>query len=239
MGCLSHRENSFYRGCRAAALCRSHVTRFVSHVRSLMNGGVFVKRISLVLVFCTLALFAVGSAFYFNVEGQHHSVSKQSGPLTNATVSFGAWMTNPPIDRFPNNTATRFPRFANHHAVIPEVAKIKAGGSVNFIIGGFHVVAIYDDGTQPGDINTNLTILPAIPPVPPGAPPGPPIIDDPNRRIYRGLDPTLLPLGTQQDRVEVVNFDRPGTYLVICAVLPHFAEGMYGYVRVLPAGSEE
>lgn len=36
------------------------------------------------------------------------------------------------------------------------------------------------------------------------------------------------------DRVEVVQFAEPGTYLVICGVLPHFQEGMYGYMRVLP-----
>ena len=35
------------------------------------------------------------------------------------------------------------------------------------------------------------------------------------------------------DRVEVVQFATPGTYLVICAIVPHFNEGMYGYVRVL------
>jgi hypothetical protein len=57
-----------------------------------------------------------------------------------------------------------------------------------------------------------------------------PIINDPNRRIYRGVDPSLQ----ARDRVEVVNFSKPGTYLVICGVLPHFQEGMYGYVRVLP-----
>lgn len=32
----------------------------------------------------------------------------------------------------------------------------------------------------------------------------------------------------------VVSFDEPGTYLVTCGILPHFAGGMYGYVRVLP-----
>jgi uncharacterized cupredoxin-like copper-binding protein len=36
------------------------------------------------------------------------------------------------------------------------------------------------------------------------------------------------------DRVEVVHFAEPGTYLVICGVLPHFQAGMYGFVRVLP-----
>ena len=37
-----------------------------------------------------------------------------------------------------------------------------------------------------------------------------------------------------RDRVEVVNFSRRGVYLVICGVLPHFMQGMYGYVRVVP-----
>jgi uncharacterized cupredoxin-like copper-binding protein len=56
------------------------------------------------------------------------------------------------------------------------------------------------------------------------------LIADPNRRVYRGLDPSLQPA----DRVEVVHFAEPGTYLVICGVLPHFQAGMYGFVRVLP-----
>jgi plastocyanin len=98
-------------------------------------------------------------------------------------------------------------------------------GTVNFVIAGFHQVIVYDHGTQPGDINTNLVIAPTspgnIPPL---------LINDPNNRIYRGLDPSLHP----QDRVEVVQFDRPGLYLVICGFRPHFQEGMYGYVRVLP-----
>ncbi len=143
-----------------------------------------------------------------------------SGPLSNATVSFGAWMTSPPLDRFPNISNTRT---SNHHVVIPEVAKIKAGGTVNFIIAGFHQVIVYDDGTQPQDINTGVTI-------PVTVPPGPRLIADPIRRIYRGLDPSTQP----PDRVEVVHFAEPGTYLVICGVLPHFQAGMYGYVRVLP-----
>lgn len=46
----------------------------------------------------------------------------------------------------------------------------------------------------------------------------------------RGLDPT----GQSLDRVETVNFPKPGMYLVICGVLPHFAAGMYGWVQVLP-----
>lgn len=106
--------------------------------------------------------------------------SAEESPLSNATVSFGAWMTAPPFDRFPNTSSPA----ANHHELIPR------------------------DGTQPGDINTALTIPRR------GTPTGVPLINDPNLRIYRGPDPSLLP----RDRVEVVHFANPGTYLVICGV---------------------
>ena len=177
-------------------------------------------------VLCVMLLFAFGLTTYLVRAGGNHPGHANAGaapaieePLSNATVSFGGWMTTPPLDRFPNDS----PRTANHHALTPEVAKIKAGGTVNFIIGGFHHVLVYDDGTQPGDINTSLTVSPTNQPMPL-------LINDPDRRIYRGLDPSLLP----QDRVEVVLFAQPGTYLVICGVLPHFQEGMYGYVKVVP-----
>jgi len=174
-----------------------------------------------------VVLFAIGFTTFLTQAGDNHGSHATArsapaaidGPLSNATVSFGGWMTTPPLDRFPNVSN----RLANHHRLTPDVAKIKAGGTVNFIIGGFHQVLVYDDGVQPGDIDTTKTVAVT-------APPGPPLIADPNRRIYRGLDPSLLP----QDRVEVVHFANPGTYLVICGVLPHFNEGMFGFVRVLP-----
>lgn len=82
------------------------------------------------------------------------------------------------------------------------------------------VGAGYDAGTQPGDINTALLI-------PGSTPPG--LIDDPHGRIFRGLDPRTQ----TQDRVESVRFTKPGTYLVICAVHPHFVnDGMFGFVKV-------
>jgi plastocyanin len=203
------------------------------------------KRLALVLV-CTSAIFALGFTVYFQVLGQdqresaaeHHDRDRGGGDSQDsATVSFGGWMANPHqcpgpppapcpiVDRFPANAATQFPRFSNHHELTPTIAKIKAGGTVNFIIGGLHVVTVYDDGTKPGDIDTTI-LVPDRPPM------TPPIIDDAEDRIYRGLDPFVLPPGAQQDRVEVVQFDRPGKYLVICAVLPHFQEGMYGFVQV-------
>lgn len=190
----------------------------------------FMKKVSLSII-SAAAVVALGITTYLvaandtSSHTSHSSVAKSAditGPLSNETVSFGAWMTSPPLDRFPNVSNTRL---NNHHVVIPEVARIKVGGTVNFIIAGFHQVAIYDDGTQPDDIDISITVLPTNPPQPP-----PQLIADPNRRIYRGPDPSLLP----PDRVEVVHFDKPGTYLVICAVLPHFQSGMFGYVKVVP-----
>src|SRR5262245_64702292 len=104
-------------------------------------------------------------------------------------------LTDPPLDRFPNFGAPGKP---NGHQLIPNEVQIKAGGTVNFIIGGVHHVLVYDDGTQPGDINAGLL---APGPVPPA------LIDDPAHRIYRGLSP----IGMPQDSVEVVQFSKPGT----------------------------
>lgn len=149
-------------------------------------------------------------------------------PLGSATVSFGGWMT--PLDRF----STLPPPSANHHEMIPYTAKIRAGGYVNFIISGLHVVAIYDDGYTPADIDTSILV--------PGPRFGPPIINDADGRIYRGIDPVISagpPPVLNLDRVEVVHFAEPGMYLVICAVLPHFNEGMVGYVKVLPKDEME
>jgi plastocyanin len=115
----------------------------------------------------------------------------------------------------------------NEHVVVP-LAKIKAGGAVNFIIAGLHQVVVYDDGTQPSDISLANQIEDPTP----GDPVLPPLVNDPNGRIYRGPDPRLL--FPNLDRVEVVHFAEPGTYLVICGVVPHFVTGMYGFVKVVP-----
>jgi plastocyanin len=193
-----------------------------------------------VSILCATAILIAGLATYLvlanvynprknNVSAaQEHAHSKHQQKdadtnslslpiLANATVSFGAWMASAatPLDRFANPTSGA----GNLHELVPQLALIRAGGTVNFIIAGLHNVIVYDDGTKPSDINTALI-------VPESAPP---LIDDPNRRIYRGPDPRTQP----RDRVEVVHFDKPGTYLVICGVLPHFNEGMYGFVKVI------
>src|SRR5262245_13471933 len=105
------------------------------------------------------------------------------GPLANATVSFGQWQTDPPLNRFP----TLSPGVSTVHQLIPQEVMIKAGGSVNFVIGGFHHPIVYGDGAQPEDINFNLT-TPST-----GMPSGVALINDPANRIYRGLDPSRQP----------------------------------------------
>jgi len=151
---------------------------------------------------------------------QGHGHEGIAGPLASATVSFGAWPTEPPLDRLELPPGPP----PNIHELIPRTVTTKAGGSVNYIVAGFHNIAVYGPGTRFQDINAGLTM-----PVP-GAPPGfPPIIDDPVNRVYRGP----ISFTTPQDRVEVVHFGTRGLYLVICAFLPHFLDNMYGWVRVL------
>lgn len=141
-----------------------------------------------------------------------HGQLRLPGPLAHATVVFGQW--NTPFDRF---DGTFTPANVGHH-VSPHDVTIAAGGSVAFLIGGFHLVLVYNDGVVHGDINTGVLT--------PGS--APPLIADATNRLYRGLDPRLNPV----DRIEVVHFHEPGTYLMACGVLPHFHE-MYGYIKVV------
>jgi hypothetical protein len=171
-----------------------------------------------------------------DAEHRHGGDDNIAGPLSSATVSFGQWDLTAPLDRFPNNS----PRAANNHHLIPNEVIIKAGGSVNFVISGFHHVLIYGNKTKPSDINIGTTRPTTLP--------GPPLIDDPLNRVYRGLDPSVFPQlpgatgaapQPMQDRTETVRFPNPGRYLVICGVLPHFVDAatgefiMFGYVNVL------
>lgn len=107
-------------------------------------------------------------------------------------------------------------------AMQPRTVVISAGGVVTFHIEAFHNVAIYEDGTQPEDIDTSQL-------EPAGTPfPFPPLVNDPSGRLAR----TDLALPGTAGPFEWT-FDTPGRYLVICEVLPHFTDGdMYGWVIV-------
>ncbi len=152
---------------------------------------------------------------------QPHHHAPVTGPQATTTVSFGAWPSDPPLNR----TALPPGPPPNVHAQIPYTATIKAGGTVNFMIAGLHQLAVYAPGTTMESIDETL-----LKPMP-GAPPFlPPVIDDPTNRVYLGP----YPFGLPEDRVEVVHFGKPGIYLAVCVFLPHFEEGMHGWVRVLP-----
>jgi plastocyanin len=181
-------------------------------------------------ILCPVAILSFGLAA---------PLAMADGRRANATVSFGAWQTDPPLDRFPINS----PVNRNEHQLIPHKVKIKAGGTVNFIIGGFHQVIVYGPGTEPGDVDANL-MTPST-----GVPLNVALIDDPENRIYRGLDPSRLHLVDPvvgnpsigvRDRVEVVHFPKPGTYLVICGIQGHFVnDGMFGFVKVRPEDDDD
>ena len=146
----------------------------------------------------------------------------------NHTVSFGNWSPSiaAPLDRMGGDPN---PRTRNGHFLIPSPVRVHAGDTVSFVISGFHNLLVYGPDTQPTDIDRTQLLL---------SPPGtfPPLINDPNNRIYRGLDPRAMP--ANQDRVEVVAFNDQGRFLVMCGVLPHFFEAatgnfvMFGYVEV-------
>jgi hypothetical protein len=168
----------------------------------------------------------------------------------NATVSFGKWDPNnpdlsSPLDRLLADPAAGA---GNNHLLVPKVVTITEGGAVNFIISGGHILAVYDHGTKLKDIDsaiepncafplpTSGITTPCSPVNAQGAPVAGGILSDANGRIYRG--PFLNTNPARRDGVEVVQFSKPGTYLVICARANHFFNPetqkfeMFGFVEV-------
>jgi hypothetical protein len=175
-------------------------------------------------------------------NGSEHAHDNRplSGKRALAVVSFGQWDANatPPFDRDPINTDLEN-RIRNVHKVLPFESEIDAGGAVSFTISGVHQILIYS-GTDYDTLRAAFIAAgsPSLPPSPPG------LVNYPAGQVYRGLNPFALnylpldpmPAGTASnlvvDRVESVNFKTPGRYLVVCGVVPHFLEGMYGYIDV-------
>jgi plastocyanin len=144
----------------------------------------------------------------------------ESSPLS-ATIQFGQ-----------PDVGSSYPPSANHdesaHAkdnLVPRTVVIDAGGTVTFNVpAGTHQIAIYGPGTEAEDIDTtNLVALC----------PGPAlrIINDPTNRVALMTRPCGTPWQAHY------TFANPGRYLVICAFLPHFEVGMYGWVEVRERGS--
>jgi len=160
------------------------------------------------------------------------------------TVAFGAGLNTAQ----PGNSA-------NHH-VIPDTIKISAGDVISFNVAGLHAIRVYANGVKLRDVKANVpqecqvnppqascnglggTVVPTVPvgtvPVfyaglnaiplvtPPNpAPPAPPPFAAPSVAV---------------NRIESVTFPEPGRYLVICAVLEHFNDGMLAWIDVRPRG---
>lgn len=147
----------------------------------------------------------------------HIQAQSEGSNRMSVTVSFGAGL----------NTAQ--PGNAANHHVLPNTIEIKAGGTVNFAVAGFHQIIVYNPGVEFEDI-----VLPAFPP---------------NLFVnyqlatayYVGINPnnanTALPpapavLNNQENRIESVSFAEPGVYLVICNVTPHARDRMFAYIKV-------
>jgi plastocyanin len=92
----------------------------------------------------------------------------------------------------------------------PKAMAVSTGTTVQFPVGGFHQVAIYEAGTTREEI------------VPAGF-----TVDDPNGRIFLGPSPFAGDASTS------FTFESPGKYLLICNIAPHFQfTSMWGYVTV-------
>jgi hypothetical protein len=135
----------------------------------------------------------------------------------------------------------------NHH-ILPNVIRVRAGDVVNFVVSGLHVIRVYDKGVQLRDVKAQIPDECEVNPTPPAEFPancftqGPVAVIPPLGLdvLYEGLNsigpppqvPPFAPLSLAQNRVEAVSFLNPGRYLVICAVLEHFNDGMYAIVEV-------
>jgi plastocyanin len=160
------------------------------------------------------------------------------------TVAFGAGLNTAQ----PGNSA-------NHH-VIPDTIRIQAGDVISFNVAGLHAIRVYAKGVKLADVKANVpqecqvnppqascnglggTVVPTVPvgglplfyaglnaiplvtPPNPAPPPPPPFVA-PSAAI---------------NRIESVTFPEPGRYLVICAVLEHFNDGMMAWIDARPAG---
>jgi plastocyanin len=143
------------------------------------------------------------------------AIAAQPTPLS-ATMQFGLADAGSP-----------FPPAAGHdqsaHAkdnIVPGTVVIDQGGTVTFDVpSGAHQIAIYGPGTEPEDIDTGVLVT-----LCPGS--ATRLINDTQNRVALITSPCGSAWQAQY------TFDTPGRYLVICAFLPHFQVGMYGWVEV-------
>lgn len=187
---------------------------------------------------CASLLLAVG-AFASQLAAANDDKNDEDGRKI-VTVAFGAGL----------NTAQ--PGNEQNHHILPDVIKVHVGDVVNFVVAGLHVIRVYDRGVRLRHVRDAIPDECETNPVPPETFPsacftnGPvPVIPPLGLAVYyAGLNsigppppvPPFAPLSLAQNRVEPVSFLEPGRFLVICAVLPHFNDGMRAWVEVSREG---
>jgi hypothetical protein len=160
------------------------------------------------------------------------------------TVAFGAGLNTAQ----PGNSA-------NHH-ILPKQIDVEAGDVVSFVVGGLHIIRAYSPGVRLRDITDQIPDECEVNPVPSAADApqcyfgnvASPVAVIPSFGLsvyYEGINPLAAPppappfaqASAAVNRVESVSFLKPGRYLVICAVLPHFNDRMIAWVEVHPKGT--
>jgi plastocyanin len=183
---------------------------------------------SVVLAAVALAIVAGGQGLRAKNDSDNDHRVRQK-----VTVSFGAGLNQPGA--------------LNQH-IMPQSVKVRTTlatattpaipGVVNFIVSGFHQIFVYNPGVTPAEITAFIGTSTAL------------FINDLNNLFYEGINPIRLVNGVPtyndntptpnpqvladgNNRVESVGFTLPGTYLIICNVRPHFANGMIAWVKVV------
>jgi plastocyanin len=121
------------------------------------------------------------------------------------------------------------PKTQKNFNITPRRAVVRAGDAVTFDVstggGGIYTVAIYDNGIEPEDINSNLRRVTGCPGVP--LLPGLAFINDPAGRLA-----IFTPPCAGGPTAPSYTFTQPGEYLVISAYVPHFQQEMWAWVVV-------
>jgi plastocyanin len=189
------------------------------------------------LLAASTAVTLLASPLAASQDAQDDRSGDQERERRIVTVAFGAGM----------NTAQ--PGNEQNHHVLPNVIRVQTGDVVNFVVSGLHVIRVYDHGVRLNDVKAQIPDECEVNPTPPAEFPancftetGPvPVIPPLGLAVYyEGLNsigpppqlPPFAPVSVAQNRVEAVSFLKPGRYLVICAVLEHFNDGMVAVVEV-------
>ena len=188
-------------------------------------------RPSKILVMC----MTIAAAAVLGIPANADDDDRDRNGRNIVSVAFGAGL----------NTAQ--PGNPDNHHIIPAVIKVDVGDVVNFVVGGFHVIRVYDNGVRLRDVKDQLPDECEVNPIPPAVFPDAcnfnpivPIIPQFGLPVYyQGLNaltppeaPPFLQSATTLNRVESVSFLKKGRFLVICAVLPHFNDGMMAMIEV-------